>query len=99
MFPRLIPVALAAAAGLAVSAAPAPASEGPAGPTLPAPLVPIGIVPIVPPAGAPLPQVRRVRPQVLRARLSPRRVRHGRRSRLSATVAAGARVRVVLART
>ena len=98
MSPRLIHVALAASAGLALGAAPALASEGPAGPTLPSPLAPVAIVPIVPPAGAPLPQVRPVLPRVLRARLSPRRVHRGRHSRLRATVA-GTRLRIVLERT
>jgi hypothetical protein len=95
MSPRLTHLALAATAGLALGAGPALASEGPAGPTLPNPLLPFTIAPLVPPAAAPP----AVAPRVLRAKLSPRHVRRGHRTRLRVRLATTGRLRVVLERT
>jgi len=93
-FPHLV---LAAAAGLAAGAAPAAATEGPPGTPLPNTLAPVAIVP-APPAVA-VPTVPRARPAVLRARLVPRHVKHGRRARLRLQLSATGRVRIVLERT
>ena len=72
------------AAGLAVAAAPAAATEGPPGavPQLPEPLPPVTIQPAPPPA-----IVRALRPRVLRARVVPRRSVAGHRSGLRTTLA------------
>jgi hypothetical protein len=83
------------AAGLAVAAAPAGATEGPpgGGQALPEPLRPVTIQP----APAP-PSARSLRPRVLRARVVPRRIRAGHRSRLRIALAAPGRVRIVITR-
>src|SRR3954452_14048213 len=95
MSPRLTHLAFVATAGLALSAGPALASEGPAGAALPGPLVPPTNGLLVPPPVAPLV----VAPRVLRATLSPRHVRRGQRSRQRVTLATTGRLRVVLERT
>jgi hypothetical protein len=93
---RLSHLAVAAAAGLAAGAAPALATEGPPGAPLPNALAPVTIVPAPP---SPAVVVPRARPAVLRARLLPRHVKHGRRARLQLRLSASGRVRVVVERT
>ena len=91
---RMTRLALAAAAGAALSAAPAAATEGPAGsPALPNALAPVTIQQTGAGAGA---EVRR--PRVTRARVNPRRVRQGRRARLRIALATPGRVRIVVER-
>jgi hypothetical protein len=83
------------AAGLAVAAAPAGATEGPpgGGQTLPEPLRPVTIQP----APAP-PTARSLRPGVMRVRVVPHRVRAGHRSRLRISLATSGRVGIVITR-
>jgi hypothetical protein len=90
--------AVLVAAGL-VLAAPAMASEGPTGPQLPNPLSPPTFTP--PGAGTATPPSRpagkrAVRPRVVKARVTPRRVRAGRTTRLRLSVSGAVRVRVVV---
>src|SRR6476469_7316326 len=87
--------ALSVAAGLAVAAAPAAATEGPpgAGPQLPQPLQPVTIQPAPPPSN-----VRVLRPRVMRARVVPRRIVAGHRGRLRITLATTGRVEIVIHR-
>jgi hypothetical protein len=87
-------VAVVTATGL-VAAAPALASEGPRGSGAPLPntLEPVG----VPRVGQPSP-AHRVKPRVLAARLTPRRVVTGRHSRLRVALAGPGRVRVIVER-
>src|SRR4051812_47275392 len=87
--------ALLVAAGLAVAAAPAGATEGPpgAGPQIAPPLQPVTI------PRTPQPSTdRALRPRVMQARVVPRRVRAGRRSVLRITLAAPGRVEIVIHR-
>ena len=87
--------ALSVAAGLAVAAAPAAATDGPpgAGPQLPQPLQPVTIQPAPPPSN-----VRVLRPRVMRARVVPRRIVAGHRGRLRITLATTGRVEIVIHR-
>src|SRR6476660_8840468 len=94
---RLRYIAVAVTAGLAVSAAPAAASEDQPGTPLPSTLTPVTLQPA--PVVPTVQPVRAVRPAVLAARLTPRHVRRGRRSRLQVRLATPGRVRVVLERT
>ena len=84
-----------ATAGLALAASDALATEGPptSGTPLPDTLQPV----TVPPVGT-SPTTRTLRPRVRAARLVPRRVRHGHRSRLRVTLATTGRLRVVVRR-
>lgn len=85
--PRIL--APAVLAGLLVCAAPAGATEGPpGGPPLPNTLQPVTFTPA--PPGA--------KPRVLRARLVPRRVKHGRRARLLLHLKVPGRVQVTVRR-
>lgn len=89
---RMTRLALAAAAGAALSAAPAVATEGPAGgPALPNALAPVTIQPTGTDA-----DVRR--PRVTQARVKPRRIHEGRRSRMRIALATPGRVRIVTQR-
>jgi hypothetical protein len=91
-----------AGAGLAMAAAPAIATEGPPGGgqplpnTLQAVAIPqTGMRPVPVPA-----QPRRAKlPRVMQARLTPRRVHSGRRTRLRITLATSGRVRILVDRT
>jgi hypothetical protein len=91
-------LALATTAGLALCTGTAAATEGPppgAAPPLPNPLAPVAF----PPAGAPPAAAGPYRlPRVVRARLHPRRVRVGHRSRLVVHLATPGRVRVTVTR-
>jgi len=82
-------------AGLAIAAAPAAATEGPpgAGQQLPEPLRPVTIQPAPPPT-----IVRALRPRVMRARVVPRRIVAGHRSRLRIALATAGRVEIVIHR-
>jgi hypothetical protein len=82
-----------ATAGLAVVAAPAVATEGPSGGGQPLrdPLQPVTIQP-----SPPAPSTSTSRPRVTRARVVPRRVRAGHRSRLRITLAMPGKVRIVI---
>jgi hypothetical protein len=86
------------AAGVAAAllgAAPAPASEGPVAP----PPLPTGTTPVViPPLPTHVTGQLRSRPRILRARLVPRRLPHGRRATLRLTVSSAGRLRVVMRR-
>jgi len=95
---RVTRLAVAAAAGLALTATPAVATEGTSGPQLPNALAPVTIPPASAPGG-PKARSRAARPRVTGARVTPRRVSQGRRSRLRLRLAASARVRVVIERT
>ena len=83
-----------AAAGLTLAAPGASATEGPptGGTPLPDTLRPVAL----PPVGAPAPK--RLRPRVQQARLTPRRVRSGRASRLRVALATPGRLRIVVER-
>src|SRR4051794_3882245 len=100
---RRLPALLAmSAAATTISAAPALASEGPAGPAppggapLPAALSPVNFAPM--PAG-PGHAGRRSRPAVRRAKLTPRRIRRGRHARLRLVLSVPGRVRITLQRS
>ena len=82
-----------AGAGLLIGAAPAVATEGPAGPPLPNTLAPVSI-----PNSVPSPTTRTLHPRVLKARLVPRRVRAGKRGQLRLSLADSKSVRVVIER-
>jgi hypothetical protein len=81
-----------------LGAAPAVASEGPAGPPpLPTGATPVVIPPLPLPPGAAPPQLR-LGPVIRRARVVPKRVRRGHRARLRISLSAPARLRVVIRR-
>jgi len=82
-----------AGAGLLMGAAPALATEGPAGPPLPNTLTPVTI-----PRTLPAPLTRSLHPRVLKVTLSPRRLRHGKQGRLRLSLADSKSVRVVIER-
>ncbi len=83
-----------AGAGLLIGAAPAAATEGPAGPPLPNTLAPVSI-----PNTLPAPTLRKARhPRVLKVTLSPKRIRHGKRGKLRLSLADSKSVRVVIER-
>jgi hypothetical protein len=98
---RLPALLVMSAAAATISAAPALASEGPAGPPppggapLPAALSPVNFAPL--PAG-PGHAGRRSRPAIRRAKLAPRRIRRGRHARLRLVLSAPGRVRITLRR-
>jgi hypothetical protein len=93
---RILRLALMTTAGLALSTANAVATEGPPGMTpLPNPLAPVTLPPASPPVAG---HVRQALPRVIHARMRPRRVREGHRSRLLIELAAPGRVRVVVQR-
>jgi hypothetical protein len=93
---RKLRLALLTTAGMALSATPAVATEGPPGAApLPNTLAPVTLPPASAPAGAPAPY--RL-PRVVRARIRPRRVKEGHRSRLVIHLATPGRVRVVMER-
>ena len=79
-----------AGAGLLMGAAPAAATEGPAGPPLPNTLAPVSI-----PNTLPAPTLH---PRVLKVTLSPKRLRHGKRGQLKLSLADSKSVRVVIER-
>jgi hypothetical protein len=82
-----------AGAGLLIAAAPAAATEGPAGPPLPNTLAPVSI-----PNTLPAPTLRRaLHPRVLKVTL-PKRMRHGKRGQLKLSLADSKSVRVVIER-
>jgi hypothetical protein len=82
-----------AGAGLLIGAAPAAATEGPAGPPLPNTLAPVTI-----PSPLPAPVLRRLHPRVVKVTLSPKRMRHGRQGRLRLSLADSNSVKVVIER-
>jgi hypothetical protein len=83
-----------AGAGLLIGAAPAAATEGPAGPPLPNTLAPVTI-----PNTLPAPTLRRaLHPRVLKVQLTPKRIRHGKRGRLRLSLADSKSVKVVIER-
>ncbi len=83
-----------AGAGLLMGAAPAAATEGPAGPPLPNTLAPVSI-----PNTLPGPTLRKaLHPRVLRVTLSPKRLHHGKRGRLRLSLANSKSVKVVIER-
>jgi hypothetical protein len=84
-----------AAAGLALAASDALATEGP--PTG-APQLPNTLQPVTLPQLGPPPAARKLRPSVRRARVVPRRVRAGHRSRLRVQLAMPGKVRIIVAR-
>ena len=85
-----------AGAGLLMGAAPALATEGPAGPPLPNTLAPVSIPNTLP---APAPAVKRaLHPRVLKATLSPKRLHHGKRGQLKLSLADSKSVRVIIER-
>jgi hypothetical protein len=97
--PNRLTLALAAgAAASALAAAPALATEGPAAPP-PAPTLPSGIAP--PSWALPSPALQRTSTSrvVRRLRVAPRRVRRGRRARLTISLRTPSRLRIVLSRT
>src|SRR4051794_26118689 len=101
-FPLATWHAAAVAAALAATATPALASEGPTGTPLPDTLAPVGIPSLPAPASSqpgPRSTNRPARPRIVRARVVPRRVVRGHRSRLVVSLAVPERVRVVLERT
>jgi hypothetical protein len=82
-----------AGAGLLIGAAPAAATEGPAGPPLPNTLAPVTI-----PNSLPAPTLRRaLHPRVLKVTL-PKRMRHGKRGQLKLSLADSKSVKVVIER-
>jgi hypothetical protein len=99
---RLPALLVASAAAAMISAAPALASEGPAGPAppgsppLPAALSPVNFAPM---PAAPGNAVRkRSRPAIRRAKLASRRIRRGRHARLRLSLSTTGRVRIILER-
>jgi hypothetical protein len=82
-----------AGAGLLMGAAPALATEGPAGPPLPNTLTPVTI-----PSTMPAPLARSLHPRVVKVTLSPRRLRHGKQGRLRLSLADSKSVKVVIER-
>ena len=83
-----------AGAGLLMGAAPAAATEGPAGPPLPNTLAPVSI-----PNTLPGPTVRKaLHPRVLKVTLSPKRLHHGKRGQLRLSLADSKSVKVVIER-
>ena len=96
---RLPALLVMSAAAATISAAPALASEGPAGPPppggapLPSALSPVNFAPM--PAGP----GQRSRPKIRRAKLTPRRIRRGRHARLRLVLSRAGRVRITLDRT
>jgi hypothetical protein len=83
-----------AGAGLLMGAAPAAATEGPAGPPLPNTLAPVSI-----PNTLPAPTLQRaLHPRVLKVTLSPKRLHHGKRGQLRLSLADSNSVTVVIER-
>jgi hypothetical protein len=82
-----------AGAGLLIGAAPAAATEGPAGPPLPNTLAPVTIPNTLP---APAPR-RALHPRVLKVTV-PKRMRHGKRGQLRLSLADSKSVKVVIER-
>jgi hypothetical protein len=84
-----------AGAGLLMGAAPAAATEGPAGPPLPNTLAPVSIPNSLP---APAPTLRRaLHPRVLKVTLT-KRMHHGKRGQLKLSLADSKSVKVVIER-
>jgi hypothetical protein len=81
-----------AGAGLLIGAAPAAATEGPAGPPLPNTLAPVTVPTTLPPAAR-----RALHPRVLKVTL-PKRIRHGKRGQLKLSLADSKSVRIVIER-
>jgi hypothetical protein len=100
---RLPALLVASAAAATISAAPALASEGPAGPAppgslpLPSALSPVNFAPM--PATPGTAGRKGSRPAIRRAKLVHRRVRRGRHARLRLSLSAPGRVRITLERT
>ena len=85
-----------AGAGLLMGAAPALATEGPAGPPLPNTLAPVTIPNTLPGPG-PAPTLRRaLHPRVLKVQLVPKRMRAGKRGQLRLSLADSKSVRVII---
>jgi len=82
-----------AGAGLLMGAAPALATEGPAGSPLPNTLSPVTI-----PNTLPAPLSRSLHPRVVKVTLSPKRLRHGKQARLRLSLADSKSVKVVIER-
>jgi len=84
-----------AGAGLLIGAVPAAATEGPAGHPLPNTLAPVTVPSTLP---APPTLRRTLHPRVLKVRLTPKRLRHGRRGQLRLSLADSRSVKVVIER-
>ena len=99
---RLPALLVMSAAAATISAAPALASEGPAGPAppgsapLPAALSPVNFAPM--PASPGHAERKRSRPAIRRAKLVHRRIRRGRHARLRLSLSTPGQVRVTLER-
>jgi len=83
-----------AGAGLLIGAVPAAATEGPAGTPLPNTLAPVTVPNTLPP-----PTLRRaLHPRVVKVRVTPKRMRHGKRGQLKLSLANSKSVKVVIER-